>query len=574
MTAIIKNRFRIKAAKDFLENFVGHPIIPPAGPTSGSHNVDRNHYLGIGRSRPWPTDVVNNVSEISPANPVDTVREDFEFWDGALGFKRVDQGLSCLGVPRFNYDKTGNTIYRPYDDADTNLFAHPTDAEKAAAASAGTYTAGSVYVMTDQFHVFKCLSNNFGIKSTSEPTLSLSAPYIVTGADGYRWKYMGTVTPAQSLYFLSDQWMPVKTLGAISDDGSSQWDVEQNAVDGSIDSYITDNVGSGYTNIHSGTFASGSTAGVTAVLQVGASASDNAYNNGTVFITAGTGSGLVRKITGYTGTSPARTITVDTSWTVDATSVYEIWPTLVITGNTTGAVAKVKVGTSGPTLGKITDVVVITNGTGYTYASGQVLAPGGVGTGAIVRPILSPKGGHGKNIENELGAWFAIVTVRLAYNDGAGDLPNSNDYRQIVLIRDLKNADGSLAYDATRIGVKSLLLQGVVAGVGGLFQPDETITGVSGGTTAVAKVVEYVASVTPGEGTLYFWQDSGTGFVGFLQAMSITSDQSFATATVKTSGVVAAEVQKNSGDIIYLENRRPILRAPDQTEDIKVVVEF
>ena len=33
-------------------------------------------------------------------------------------------------------------------------------------------------------------------------------------------------------------------------------------------------------------------------------------------------------------------------------------------------------------------------------------------------------------------------------------------------------------------------------------------------------------------------------------------------------------MEPDSGDIIYVENRRPISRASDQTEDIKIVVEF
>ena len=34
------------------------------------------------------------------------------------------------------------------------------------------------------------------------------------------------------------------------------------------------------------------------------------------------------------------------------------------------------------------------------------------------------------------------------------------------------------------------------------------------------------------------------------------------------------EVQPDSGDIMYVENRRPINRASDQIEDIKIIVEM
>ena len=41
-----------------------------------------------------------------------------------------------------------------------------------------------------------------------------------------------------------------------------------------------------------------------------------------------------------------------------------------------------------------------------------------------------------------------------------------------------------------------------------------------------------------------------------------------------TSGYANPELQADSGDIIYLENRKPIQRASDQTEDIKIIIEF
>ena len=36
----------------------------------------------------------------------------------------------------------------------------------------------------------------------------------------------------------------------------------------------------------------------------------------------------------------------------------------------------------------------------------------------------------------------------------------------------------------------------------------------------------------------------------------------------------ASEIDADSGDILYIENRAPITRAADQTENIKLVIEF
>jgi hypothetical protein len=46
------------------------------------------------------------------------------------------------------------------------------------------------------------------------------------------------------------------------------------------------------------------------------------------------------------------------------------------------------------------------------------------------------------------------------------------------------------------------------------------------------------------------------------------------TISFNSTGYANPELQADSGSIIYAENRRPISRASDQTEDIKIVVEF
>ena len=43
---------------------------------------------------------------------------------------------------------------------------------------------------------------------------------------------------------------------------------------------------------------------------------------------------------------------------------------------------------------------------------------------------------------------------------------------------------------------------------------------------------------------------------------------------VPTSHDTTPELVADSGDILYVENRKPISRAADQTENIKLIVEF
>ena len=40
------------------------------------------------------------------------------------------------------------------------------------------------------------------------------------------------------------------------------------------------------------------------------------------------------------------------------------------------------------------------------------------------------------------------------------------------------------------------------------------------------------------------------------------------------TGYAKPEIKSNSGDVVYIDNRRAISRANDQVEDIKIVIEF
>ena len=80
--------------------------------------------------------------------------------------------------------------------------------------------------------------------------------------------------------------------------------------------------------------------------------------------------------------------------------------------------------------------------------------------------------------------------------------------------------------------------------------------------------------------------DSGVVRPFASSAGAITGLGSTASGTYKTgysgslvgstfaSGLAPAEIKNNSGDVIYVENSRLITRAPDQIEDIKLVIEF
>ena len=570
MAAIITTKYKVRTAKDFLENFDRHPIQPPE--TSAQHETDRNHYVFVGRSKAWPTDLVAGIDDLTPPTPLDTEAEARRIWDDIIGMTVVHRAYTSLAIKRWNWhdDPEQKTIYAKYDDNDADLFNHPTDAEILAADTAGnTYIPGPFYTITDEFHVFKCLDNGGGAKSTEKPTLPLgSTDWIVNTADGYKWKYMFTVLPSDAIRFVTDRWIPVKTLA--SDDGSNQWQVQQASTDGSIDTAIVEEEGSEYIYAQENKEVQSGATTNTMILQDGSSDVD-AYVGSTVWIEGED----PKLITAYDEVT--KQITIDGNWSVSppehnpptTISLYSIWPTLTISGNGTGAEGYAKVDTS---TDKVSEIVMTSYGSNYHYATAAIAGGKTVaGIQATARPVLSPLGGHGKDAEYELGAHYTIVNSRLKFNEPGSDFPISNDYRQIGLIRDVKDPSGTLLNLETGTALKTLSLTGITIPVDE-FQPDEEIY-VESDPTVKAKIIQFIPdTLDPTLGTILYTQDETTDWKDFNIGDKIIG------VTTTTYGYVDSitdeEVGKHTGEILYIENRRPILRAPEQTEDIKIIIEF
>ena len=230
-------------------------------------------------------------------------------------------------------------------------------------------------------------------------------------------------------------------------------------------------------------------------------------------------------------------------------------------------------------------------GSGYTFgtiSNAEIVSAGATNlTGAELDVIISPKGGHGFNAVEELGGFFVMLNVNLEGSETAnsGDFHAGNDFRKICLIRDPK-ASGSAASASTLRGTKAVRL--AASPTPGTFTVDEEINQAT--TGAVGKVVEWDAT----NRILYYMQtrhnDAGVDANGNLTAFSsthvITGQSSSATGTPDTSvsatvnnvvfsgGYSASEIDHDSGDVLYIENRAPIQRATDQTENIKLVIEF
>jgi len=238
--------------------------------------------------------------------------------------------------------------------------------------------------------------------------------------------------------------------------------------------------------------------------------------------------------------------------------------------------------------GAVTAVTVTTPGTGYTYAyirNADIVSAGATSlSGSELDVIIEPKGGHGKNAITELGGFFVMMNTNFEADETAntGDFTTANDFRRVCLLRDPKSG-GSAASATTLRGTKAVL----VTSPSGNYTVDEEINQAT--TGAVGKVVEWDSS----NNILYYIQtrfnDEGvdsngnsTAFSGANtitgQGSSVTSTPSSSSTTVSsiafTSGYNSGEIDADDGDVLYIENRSPITRAADQTENVKLIIEF
>jgi len=487
MPAIITNKFRIHNQEQFVESF-----------TEASPNV---YYMGIGRSQAWATSTRGDSrtqyegTDASPLTPVDSVSQEFHTFDDILAAKKVTSSDVSVVIPRRNW--TTGTVYDYYRHDYGHYVTGSTSSVVTADSGATALYDATFYVLNSNNNVYKCLDNNSGANSTVEPTGTSTST--LSTADGYKWKYMYSLSAAQQTNFLSTDFMAVAT---------------------------------------NSTVAAANTAGAIDIVKIKTAGSGG---------TDGTHTGVAIKGDGSSGT---------VSVTVSS--------------------------------GVVTAVTVTAGGTGYTFGyirNADIVSAGATSlTGAELDVIIGPKGGHGENALIELGGYFVMLNTNFEAGEtsNSGDFTTANDFRRVALMRDPESG-GSAASSTTLRGTKAVL----VTSPSGTFTADEEINQAT--TGAVGKVVEWDSS----NNILYYIQtrfnDEGVDANGNQTAFSgtntITGQSSSATATpssssttvdsvIFASGYSSGEIDEDAGDVLYIENRSPITRASDQTENIKLIIEF
>lgn len=512
MPAIITDQFRILNAETFAKSVTG------IGTTSNFYYTFLAH--------PNPTNVsIEEYGDVNWASNTPDPRDSFEqenrYHDSMLFLNKIGINDFARIVPRVNW--TSGIIYDMYrNDYDITNAAPQT--------SSKTLYDSRFYVVNSEFKVYICINNGTspdfpkGQPSQNEPTFVSTVPQKAgNGSDGYLWKYLYTISPADIVKFTTEKYMPLPSNWG---DGNTA-SIKNAAVRGRVETVVIKNRGSGHT---SGTYS------------------------------------------------------------VD------------ILGDGSGGKVSVVVVDQ-----QVSSVEVTASGKDYTRGVVN-FDPGDGGSGSVIEVMIPPKGGHGADIYRELGSYRVMVYSKY---DSSSDFISENSFSRIGIVRNPTEYGSSTAIlntnTATSLGALKLKPGGSAPGIStsSVEYPLNGEIRQSVGT-AGSIAVGYVASWDGDTGILRYYQPVGlstisnNNFRNFdfegnanpvncvgMAGTSLVPDTSFTNvSSVTLSGKVIdlgqtfvlgkanPEVEKYSGDIIYIDNRAPISRSESQKEEVKVVVEF
>lgn len=512
MPAIITDQIRVLNASNFV---------------SGISTTTSSYYVFIGL--PNATEVNSDWNTNTPA-PIDNFDDHDDIYDTLISAKKVNSSDVLQVIRKISW--TTGTIYEMYrHDYDINNTTPQTN-------SSNLYNS-NFYVMNSDFRVYECIYNGAnptnsgkGIASLEEPTHTDLQPRLES--DGYLWKYLYTIKPSDIVKFDSVDYIPVPSDWL---NNSDTLDVRNAAVEGKIETVVIDDTTSA------------------------------AYQ--------------------FSGTKN----------------------NVPIRGDGQDGLASVTF-----VNGKPTAVQVTNGGSGYSFATLD-LDSVVTGSGAVFSVIIPPPKGHGANIYRELGANKVLVYSRIENSDTTNpDFPTGNQFARIGILKNPNvNGTTNLLTASSASGVYGLRLAGAASSTMSVSVDGEITQTIGIGSTAVGKIISY----DPVTKFLRYWQDrdlatkssvganptygfrlnkftsspatggninvvvtttSGTETVGidttFTGVSTSVNSKTYYFGQSITTGIASPEIEKYSGDIIYIDNRPEVTRATNQREDIKIVLEF
>ena len=529
MSAIVTDQFRILNANNFVESVENtnnsyYVFVGLSNPTGAGSLV------GYGRSANWNSNTPSPIDSFTyRSHSSDTMM--FGKKVSSANIRRIIRRVDWVAGNRYE-------IYR--DDYSAQNQSPLTAANR-------LYDA-NYYVLNSDFKVYICIDNGstgtnpLGNVSQDEPTFTdLEPSKAGNSGDGYVWKYLFTVSPSDIIKFDSTEFITVPNNWSTSTDSQIR------AVRENGDSNVNENQ----------------------IKHVYIEKAGNNYANG-------------------------------------------LGQEVDIIGDGTGAKARVDV-----VNGSITDVTVSAGGKGYTYGLvdlGTLNSNVTSANQAKLIPIIPPGLGHGSDVYTELGTDRVIVYAR--FDDSTKDFPIDTKFSQVGIVKNPTKVGTSVTYtDNTYSSLPAVKFE-TVSGTPEVGEEIKQVLAISPNIGKVAK--GYIASYDVETKVMKYFRDRSlqfnrttydhTDYTGISTSGRIyefetgqnanniegTSSSFNGAISVNFSGITTnpngnklinlgtnfvsglsdSEINKGSGEIVYLDNRPVIVRNSRQKEDIKIILEF
>lgn len=555
-----------------------------------------NYFVFAARTLPW----ANGTPEV-PGNSIDdtflSINEEMIFG------KYITNDDVRIMIEKKDWEE--GVVYPIYDHQDDDL---PTK---------------KFYVVTrdgDEYSIFKCIDNNNNSVSLIKPIKSETSPSddFYRTSDNYVWKLMYTITDEIYDKFATSKYVPLE----------ADVEISNNAIAGGIECIAIDSTGGGYENYLSGTISQINVGGNTRKLYI-QSATDtlstlaNYYTDSAFYITSGNGQGQLKSIIEYGIEGNNRYVILDSSFSPSVSSgdEFEISPNITIVGDGSGFQGRAIVD---ETTKRLERVDIINRGTGYTQAVATVVSntaafDANTYSAAAVRPIISPKGGHGFDAQQELFGRYIGMSVDFIQDT----LPaGNNDFRRFGIIKEptfrraditvssvsgLANGDIIVQANTGATGTIQDIDFGntalILTDVQGVFDTGNTVS--SGNTSFTVSTIEKNNDLFDQRTTLDVTVTFGVAFqkdeiviqqntnasavvqdytAGVLKLINVQGNFSISGVSSvdgQTSGTRAVinnitqpDMIKGTADTIYIENIEAITRAADRTERTKIIIGF
>ena len=545
MAAIVTDQFRINNASNFLGdvNSVSNSYYVVVGLTNPG--IGTNHYGRVTNDSTW---------NASPPSPTDNFNYLNHTKDTMIYGKKISAENIRRVVRKITWTQ-GNRyeIYR--QDYSSSNQSPLTDSSR-------LYDT-NYYVLNKDYNVYVCLNNGSsgintsGNRSQNEPLFTGLEPSAADGAsnDGYTWKYLFSVKPSDIIKFDSTEYIP------LPNDWSTSTDTQIVSVRENGNSDVNNNQ----------------------IKEVYIDSQGDGYQGG----------------------------------------VGQEFP---IIGDGTGA--KVVVDVVGA---KITKTQVSVDGKGYTYGKVNLdsinTTAVASATQAKLVPIIPPSKGHGYDLYKELGADRILIYSR--FDDATKDFPVDTKFSQIGILKNPTSIGSTQVFTGnTFSSVKALYLNNLATNSLQVVPGDEIRQDVkdsNGNVIGYARgyVVSYdvLSSTSPQIAILKYYQDrslynSSTNYDFNTDSANVSKEGDPITGQIYTisggddivevtgkytvginttftgittnptgnkiielgvefeNGTAQSEINNESGDIIYLDNRSLISRDERQKEDVKIILEF